>query len=422
MEDVKTILLVEDEVIIALHTQRTLKKFGYSVLTALTGEQAVDIVRSSRENETIDLILMDIDLGAGIDGPEAALQILSSNSIPIVFHTSHSEREMVEKVRGITRYGYVIKNSGDFVLNSSIEMAFELFEANKKLKTELDEHIQTQAALAKSEEKFYKAFQASPNAIAFTTLDGGVYIDVNDAFLEMTGYTKDQIIGKRSIDIDIWTDLDERKKYIDLLQAQHTLRNFEAKFRMKDGHIGDYLVSTEVIELAGKNYGINYIVDISEQKAAEIELRDARTKLEEKNQQLTKTMHELNIILENAPVGISKIIDRKQHLVNRKTETLFQYPREDMEFQTTRMLYVSDEQYEKFGREAYPVLAKGEVFESVQELVRKDGQHIFVKYIGRAIDPADMAKGTIWILEDITDKKLSEEKIEMLLKEKKKGG
>lgn len=285
MEGAKSILLVEDEAIIALHTQRTLKKFGYSVLTAFSGEQAVEIVRSSQYKEPVDLILMDIDLGAGINGPEAAEQILKDYSIPIVFLTSHSEREMVEKVRGITRYGYVIKNSGDFVLNSSIEMAFELFESNIKLKAELDKHIRTQAALAKSEEKFYKAFQASPNAIAYTTLDAGIYVDVNDAFLKMTGYTKDQIIGRSSADINIWAELSDRKKYIDLLMTKRTLRNFEAKFRMKDGHIGDYLVSTEVIDLGGKAYGINFIVDITEQKAVENALQDALAKLEENNHQ-----------------------------------------------------------------------------------------------------------------------------------------
>ncbi len=74
---------------------------------------------------------MDIDLGRGIDGTETARQILSVKNIPIVFHTSHSEREMVEKVKGITRYSYVIKSSGDFVLQSSIEMALELFDAHK---------------------------------------------------------------------------------------------------------------------------------------------------------------------------------------------------------------------------------------------------------------------------------------------------
>jgi CheY-like chemotaxis protein len=126
--DRKTILLVEDEPLIALAASQTIAGFGYEVLVSGTGEKAV---RLAETDPRIDLILMDIDLGEGIDGPEAATRILRSRDLPVVFLTSHAERGMVERVKGITRYGYVIKNSGDFVLRSSIEMAFELFEAHE---------------------------------------------------------------------------------------------------------------------------------------------------------------------------------------------------------------------------------------------------------------------------------------------------
>ena len=112
----KTILLVEDEVIIALAESKTIRQFGYKVIMAHNGDEAV---RGATGDAGIDLVLMDIDLGKGIDGTESARRILEKKNIPIVFLTSHYEREMVERVRGITRYGYVIKNSGNFVLQSS---------------------------------------------------------------------------------------------------------------------------------------------------------------------------------------------------------------------------------------------------------------------------------------------------------------
>jgi PAS domain S-box-containing protein len=128
MKAKKTILLVEDEALVALAEMQTIEGFGYKVLIANSGEEGVQIALC---DDAVSLILMDIDLGKGISGSEAATQILKKRTLPIVFLTSHSEREMVEKVRGITRYGYVIKNSGDFVLQLSIEMAFELFEAHQ---------------------------------------------------------------------------------------------------------------------------------------------------------------------------------------------------------------------------------------------------------------------------------------------------
>jgi PAS domain S-box-containing protein len=126
---------------------------------------------------------------------------------------------------------------------------------------------------------------------------------------------------------------------------------------------------------------------------------------------LTDLMQEQQLILENAPVGISKVIDRKQVLVNNKTVELFRYSKEEMEFQTTRKLYPSDEAYEKLGQEAYPVLAQGNTFETVQELIRKDGAHLLIRYVGKAVDSTDMSKGTIWLLEDITERKQVEEKL-----------
>jgi len=138
----KTILLVEDEFVIARVTAKVIQSFGFNVIIANTGEEALDIFKKSN---AIDLILMDIDLGDGIDGTEVAAIILKDIDIPIVFLSSHTESEIVEKTEKITSYGYVVKGSGNTVLNASIKMAFRLFEAKLK-KKEKDE------ALKKSEQ------------------------------------------------------------------------------------------------------------------------------------------------------------------------------------------------------------------------------------------------------------------------------
>jgi two-component system, sensor histidine kinase PdtaS len=131
----KLILLVEDEVIIAMDTAARLEQYNYSVHYVHSGSGAIErIERGKREGHPYDLVLMDIDLGDGIDGTQTAKAILEKHDIPIVFLTSHAERAMVERVRNITRYGYVLKSAGDFVLASSIDMAFELFSTYKKRK------------------------------------------------------------------------------------------------------------------------------------------------------------------------------------------------------------------------------------------------------------------------------------------------
>lgn len=124
----KRLLLVEDERIVSLAEGAVLRKCGYSVEIADSGEAALSLLEGG---SVPDLILMDIDLGPGIDGTVAASLILKRWKLPIVFLTSHSSKEMVERVRGITRYGFIVKNSGDFVMLSSIEMAFDLFDKER---------------------------------------------------------------------------------------------------------------------------------------------------------------------------------------------------------------------------------------------------------------------------------------------------
>ncbi|PKL16501.1 MAG: hypothetical protein CVV49_15855 [Spirochaetae bacterium HGW-Spirochaetae-5] len=128
----RTILLVEDEAVISLTLSHSIRNFGYEVITVNNGERAV---KACAESNEINFVLMDLDLGAGMQGPEAAVEILKCRDIPVVFLTSHSGQQMVESVLGIPHYGYVMKSSGDFLLKSSIEMAFQLFDAHEKVRS-----------------------------------------------------------------------------------------------------------------------------------------------------------------------------------------------------------------------------------------------------------------------------------------------
>lgn len=127
----KSILLVEDEAIIAMNTAAMLRKEGYWVELAYNGSQAIEKVKAAPG--TIDLILMDINLDPGMDGTKTAQEILKEHNIPILFLSSHTEPKIVEKTEKITSYGYVVKNSGITVLAASIKMAFKLHAAHQAL-------------------------------------------------------------------------------------------------------------------------------------------------------------------------------------------------------------------------------------------------------------------------------------------------
>ncbi len=158
--DPKTILIVEDEIAISIITSEVIKSFGYNVLTADSGEKAFEITIS---NEKIDLILMDIDLGSGIDGTKAARQILEKRNIPIVFLSSHTESETVNKTENIASYGYVVKNSGTAVLGASIKMAFRLFEEGRMQQNALINQREAAAKLRKTAEDLIKTGETHLN-------------------------------------------------------------------------------------------------------------------------------------------------------------------------------------------------------------------------------------------------------------------
>ncbi len=96
----KTILLVDDEVIIAMEKSEELEGMGYRVINVPSGEEAIRSVLDKKA--AIELILMDINLGHGLDGTEAAEVILKEKDIPVGFLSSHTEPEIVEKTEKIT--------------------------------------------------------------------------------------------------------------------------------------------------------------------------------------------------------------------------------------------------------------------------------------------------------------------------------
>ncbi|MCW7468082.1 PAS domain S-box protein [Leptospira kanakyensis] len=174
----KSILLVEDEAILAMFEKKQLEDGGYSVTHVNNGENAIQLIIQA--DKPFDLILMDIDLGKGLDGTQTATEILNHKEIPVVFLSSHTEREIVKKTESITSYGYVVKNSGFTVLDASIKMAFKLFEANELTKSK-KEHLET-------------VLHSIGDGVIATDSDGKV-IRMNPIAEKLTGWTHDEGVG-----------------------------------------------------------------------------------------------------------------------------------------------------------------------------------------------------------------------------------
>lgn len=197
----KALLLVEDESIVAAAQTALLQAAGYRVIHAPTGEQALELACETREQ--IDLVLMDVDLGEGIDGGETAARILETRSVPIIFVSAHTEHDVVDRTGRVTSYGYVVKNSGGEVLLASIRMAFRLFQASEELRmtnaalhASRTELVAGREAARRSEEHLSTTLDSIGDAVIATDTEMRV-IRMNQVAERLTGWTFATAAGRR---------------------------------------------------------------------------------------------------------------------------------------------------------------------------------------------------------------------------------
>jgi len=130
---------------------------------------------------------------------------------------------------------------------------------------------QRTAELQRAQERFVKAFQASPDAIILTSMDGR-YIDVNPGFQRLSGYSRDEVVGHTSHEIMRWVNPQDRVTVMRLLREQGAVYDFEARLRDKSGTIREMLLSVERIELDGVPCALTIAHDVTERRELEREL------------------------------------------------------------------------------------------------------------------------------------------------------
>ena len=204
-------MLVEDEALVALRQRKLLEQAGYRVATAQSGEAAVETVDT---DGTINLILMDIGLGAGMDGTQAAQTILANHSLPIVFLTNRDDQEHVEQAEQITRYGYVLKSSGDRVLLQALRMAFELFDAHRELTAQ--------------ENRLHQIIDDAPIGI-YESWETGSFRSMNREMARLLGFdgVEAAMTHYRDLANEFYVDAARRKELFETLERDGIVQDFQ---------------------------------------------------------------------------------------------------------------------------------------------------------------------------------------------------
>lgn len=253
----------------------------------------------------------------------------------------------------------------------------------------------------RTEEELKKFKSISDNAnfgVAITDLDARIQY-VNNYFADVHGYRPEELTGKNLAVCHNEGQIEKLTEIIGELKEQGNFSDKIVWHTRKDGRGFPMMMNGFVIR--DEHDEVLFIAasarDISDQ--------------EQIQQELHQTMIQQTIILENVAVGIGFLKNRKYLWVNRGFEELFNCPIEEIVGTSAEEFYPSHDSYAQLGKDAYPIIARGKTYRTECTMKRKDGSLFWCNITGKAILPEKPDQGTIWILEDATERKQAQEEL-----------
>ncbi len=254
---------------------------------------------------------------------------------------------------------------------------------------DISELHRAQEALQRSEATLSHVVATSPDLITLTEADSGVFVTVNDTFTRLTGYTREEAIGRTALDLGVWADPREREAFVDALRERGSVTNWPHEFTSRNGESFILMLSAAQFELEGRRYAVLNGRDVSETER-------------------TRLAHDA--VLRNASIGIAFTREQKILQANPALEQMLGWDAGTLAGQPGRVVWTSDADYAEIGRLIGPLLAQGESVEFVRELRRRDGTPFWCRLLAKAVNPSHPLRGgTIWIVEDITERRRTEQ-------------
>ncbi len=162
---------------------------------------------------------------------------------------------------------------------------------------DITERKLAEAALRESEERFRITFHTSPDAININRASDGLFVDANAGFTALTGYSREEVIGHTSYEIDLWHDPQDRARMVAELQQHGQVENLEARFRLKDGRVKTGLMSARLLLLNGVPHILSITRDIEALKQVQVEREQLLVQIQEQAQRVQQ-------IINSVPEGV----------------------------------------------------------------------------------------------------------------------
>jgi PAS domain S-box-containing protein len=255
---------------------------GRDITARKRAEQSLELVKRSIDAAPDGAYWMDVegrfiyvnDAGCNALGysRDELLQMSISDVNPSV--TPQRWAEVCQSLRDKTNFTsqsvHRRKNGSEFPVEiTSNYIEFNGQEYVNGFARDITKRKQAEEALRKSEEKFTKAFQESPIIVVITRVEDGCFIEVNESFEKIVGYTRAEALGRTSLELGLFVNPAERERLVSIMLKNGRLRNEEILYRTKGGKVITTLYSAELIELDGEKCLLATIENITERKQAE---------------------------------------------------------------------------------------------------------------------------------------------------------
>jgi len=249
--------------------------------------------------------------------------------------------------------------------------------------------------LKESEEQFKRFFENSPD-YCYIISPGGIILDINKAALKVLGYIKKDIVGQSLQTIYAPESIPKAKQALSKNKKTGKVSNVELSIVSKSGKIRTVLLSTDVVkDTRGKVLNsISVQRDITERKKAVKALEESESALRG--------------ILFAAPIGIGMMTNRIFNFLNDQMCRITGYSKEELVNKSVRILYDSDEEFNRVGKEKYDDVRDKGIGTIETQFKHKDGHLIDVLLSSSALDPSDISHGVLFTVLDITERKRAE--------------
>jgi PAS domain S-box-containing protein len=259
--------------------------------------------------------------------------------------------------------------------------------ASLSMLLDVTERLAVQAALRHSEALLSSLVTVSPDAITLTDFATGRYRMVNDAFLRLTGYARDDVLGRTSFELGLWADPADREALLAAIAANGRSTERLIRFIGKDGRPLQLAVSAAAFELDGVRWLVTNSRDITASERARLE-REA--------------------VLGNAAMGIAFTRSMRFEFTNRRFDGMLGWPEGTLLGRPTREIWPDDASFAEVRAACLAELDAGRSYETERALMRRDGERVWCRLLAQPLDPADASQGVVWIAEDVTARRAAE--------------